>query len=306
MKKRKSGEADREHAFGGGWTKAKLDVLAQYLRAYTKALKNQPFRKGYIDAFAGTGYREVPRRHATGLGAHDLPFPDLAQQDSQDLLEGSASLALRTAPPFDSYVFIERSAKRCARLEELKTEFPALADSIQIRRGDANELIQALCRKKWTRHRAVLFLDPYGMQVKWKTIERIASTKAIDLWVLFPLGMGVNRLLKRSGKIPPRWRACLNELLGTTDWYEEFYRVERLPTLYDDSEDRVVKAGTETIGRYFNQRLSSVFVAVAPVPRVLRNSRNAPLYLLCFAASNEKGAPVALKIANDLLKNGAN
>jgi len=34
---------------------------------------------------------------------------------------------------------------------------------------------------------------------------------------------------------------------------------------------------------------------------VLRNSSNNPLYLLCFAAANERGKPTALRIANYLL-----
>jgi len=181
-----------------------------------------------------------------------------------------------------------------------------VATDIKIHQGDANHVIQELCRKDWSRHRAVLFLDPYGMQVEWATVERIASTKAIDLWVLFPLGMGVNRLLKKSGEIPPGWRSRLDGLLGTKDWYQEFYRMQSSQTLFGDSEDRVVKASTQVIGRYFNQRLKSVFVDVAEEPRVLRNSRNAPLYLLCFAASNENGAPIALRIANNLLKKGVN
>ena len=33
-----------------------------------------------------------------------------------------------------------------------------------------------------------LFLDPYGMQVEWATIESIAHTQAIDLWLLFSAG----------------------------------------------------------------------------------------------------------------------
>ena len=37
-------------------------------------------------------------------------------------------------------------------------------------------------------------------------------------------------------------------------------------------------------------------------PGVLRNSSNNPLYLLCFAAGNDKGAPIAVKIANHILK----
>ena len=44
-----------EHSFGGPWTQEKLEILSRYLDAYTTALKNQPFRLIYIDAFAGPG-----------------------------------------------------------------------------------------------------------------------------------------------------------------------------------------------------------------------------------------------------------
>jgi hypothetical protein len=44
-----------------------------------------------------------------------------------------------------------------------------------------------------------------------------------------------------------------------------------------------------------------VFFDVAEKPMVLRNTKNCPLYLFCFAVSNEKGAPIALRIANHLL-----
>lgn len=145
---------------------------------------------------------------------------------------------------------------------------------------------------------------PYGMQVEWKTIEAIAATKAIDLWVLFPLGIGVNRLLTRSGEIPESWRRRLDLLLGTTDWYDELYRVEPDRTLFRQNEERVVKASTETIGRYFNARLRNAFADVAPEPKVLRNSTSCPRYLLCFAVGNQNGAPTALRIANHLLKQG--
>ena len=57
------------------------------------------------------------------------------------------------------------------------------------------------------------FSNPYGMQVEWTTIEAIAATKAIDLWILFPLGIGVNRLLTKSGDIPESWRKRLELLL---------------------------------------------------------------------------------------------
>jgi three-Cys-motif partner protein len=235
-----------------------------------------------------------------------LLFPDLAGDEPQGLLDGSARLALKTQPPFDRYLFIDRSPDRCAALDGLKQEFPDVADRVSVRQGDANDAIQDLCAKDWRSRRAVLFLDPYGMQVEWSTIAAVAGTKAIDLWLLFPLGIGVNRLLTRSGEIPPSWRHRLNLLLGTEDWYDEFYKVETTaPNLFGESETRVKKASIDTIGRYFNNRLGSVFADYAKSPRVLTNSANCPLYLLCFAVGNKNGAPTALRIANHLLTKGA-
>ena len=70
----------------------------------------------------------------------------------------------------------------------------------------------------------------------------------------------------------------------------------------DDESEYLVKVKMETIGKYFNNRLKTIFAGVAENPGVLRNSANNPLYLLCFAVGNEKGKPVALRIAEHLLK----
>jgi three-Cys-motif partner protein len=292
---------DREHQFGGEWTTVKLKVLANYLQAYTTALKKSRFQKLYIDAFAGTGYRDV-RRDDEEDSPQSTLFPDIAEPESQSFLDGSARLALQIEPGFEQYIFIERSPERCAQLESLKSEFPGLAKQVDIRQGDANAKIQDLCTMDWRSNRAVMFLDPYGMQVEWKTIEAIAKTKAIDLWLLFPLGIGVNRLLTKSGDIPKSWRHRLDLLLGTRDWYDDFYKVETTPTLFGDDNERIVKATMETMGRYFTNRLKSIFAGVAEEPGVLRNSANNPLYLFCFAVGNERGKDIALRIAQHLLK----
>ncbi len=304
---RRTKRSGKAHKFGGDWTTRKLEVLKAYLRSYTTALKDKPnpsdpFRKAFIDAFAGTGYRGVRRDDKAAADQSLLLFPDLAEEEPQGLLDGSARLALKIEPRFDKYIFIERSAERCSQLEALRVEFPAHAEDIEIRQGDANAEIRDLCSKDWSSHRAVLFLDPYGMQVEWATIEDIARTQAIDLWMLFPLGIGVNRLLTKSGDIPEGWRRRLDLLLGTEDWYEEFYKVESEPMLFGDDQERVVKATMETIGHYFNDRLKEIFAGVAEKPGVLRNSANSPLYLLCFAVGNERAKPIALRIAEHLLK----
>jgi three-Cys-motif partner protein len=295
--RRKKGN-EPTHRFGGDWTSAKLDVLKGYLGAYATALKSQPFRIAYIDAFAGTGYRGLRADDATSA----LLFPELAEDAPGKLLDGSARIALSIEPQFDKYIFIERNEERCRALEGLRAEFSPLSNSIDIRLGEANAEIQRLCEKDWAKNRAVLFLDPYGMQVEWVTIEAIAKTKAIDLWVLFPLGIGVNRLLTRSGEIPDAWRRALDRLLGTADWYDAFYRITNAKNLLGEDVTLVEKASVQIIGRYFTERLKTIFAGVAERPMVLKNSANCPLYLFCFAAGNARGAPIALKIANHLLK----
>lgn len=279
------------HRFGGPWTEEKLTILRKYLGAYTQALKHQTFRTGYIDAFAGTGYR------APADDGPQLALPDLEGAQEQGLLKGSAVYALETRPRFDRYVFIERDAERCAALEALRAQHPELADDVRIRSGEANAVIRSLCAKQWDGRRAVMFLDPYGMQVEWSTIEAIAGTRSIDLWLLFPLGIGVNRLLTRSGEIPAPWRHRLDVLFGTADWIDAFYRVEPQPDLFGSGSVTFVKERVEVIARYFVERLKTVFPAVAPNPRVLRNSSGNPMYLFCFAANHR----LALKIASEIL-----
>src|SRR5690606_2313982 len=170
MARSRSRNQGKAHRFGGDWTQAKLDVLKDYLAAYTKALKDKPtaarpFRKAYIDAFAGSGSRAA-RERATGGAPDTLLFPDLNEAAPQQLLGGAARLALQGVQRFHKYVFIERSRERCLLLEAFKEEFPA--DDIEVRRGEANQEIQKLCAglEAWKSRRAVLFLDPYGMQVE--------------------------------------------------------------------------------------------------------------------------------------------
>lgn len=303
--------------FGGSWTDQKLGILREYLTSYTTALSRSQFKKGYIDAFAGTGRRESsanaklrqPDRRQPKSEAQQahLPDIDLGEAEGEPILhflDGSARVALQCTPAFDSYVFIEKNPVRRKELERLKDEFPHLAADIYIKLGDANTEIRAMCKKDWTSHRAVLFLDPYGMEVQWKTIEAVAKTKAIDLWVLFPLG-GVNRMLTKSGDIPKEWRHRLDELLGTADWYDHFYQVDKSPTLFEGQMDRLIKLRTDVICEYFLKRLRGCFEGVAPNPATLRNTKNSPLYLFCFAAGNPRGAPIALKIASHILKMGS-
>jgi len=211
---------------------------------------------------------------------------------------------LQITPEFDKYIFIEKSKKHFTELEKLKDEFPDKAKKIVLLNADANSYISDLCNNyEWQNHRAVMFLDPYGMQVEWETIKAIENTKAIDLWYLFPLGIGVNRLLgKRANKIPTSWATKLDSILGTTEWREAFYSETEETTLFGKEEKLVKDADFDKISQFVVTRLSSIFSGVAKNPLLLRNSKNNPLYLLCFASGNPKGSKTAIKIAQDILK----
>jgi len=76
--------------FGGDWTEQKLRVLQEYLTAYITALKDQPFKLAYIDAFAGTGYRHS----RLDVDGEDFLFESLAEEEPQKFPDGSARIAL--------------------------------------------------------------------------------------------------------------------------------------------------------------------------------------------------------------------
>jgi three-Cys-motif partner protein len=294
----------KRHAFaqfGGDWTTQKLQILCKYLTAYATIMKKQRFRFAYIDAFAGTGYRKKKESEVSAT----LVFPGLKKSDARDYLDGSARIALQVQPAFDKYIFIEIKPKRYRELARLRDDFPNLADRIELINADCNSWLQERClRYSWQKHRAVLFLDPFGMQVEWETIRAIARTQAMDVLILFPLGVAVNRLLQKDGEVKPAWRASLDRLFGTPNWYEAFYRVSSEKDLF--KVNRLVKkeAAFSSISRFYIDRLKTVFPpgGVAKSARPLVNSKGNPLYQLCFAAANPKGAAIAVRIAESILK----
>ena len=294
--------SDRAHRFGGSWTEDKLDRVRKYLDAYTTALKykpskHKPFKLLYVDAFAGTGYRVDKDDCETIGGLFDFPGID-------DLAKGSPRIALEIDNrPFDEFIFIEKEPTRFKALEALRDEFPARAEQMHFINDDANAAVARLCRETdWRGTRAVMFLDPKGMQVDWTTIEAVAATRAIDLWYLCPAGMGPGRLVTRDGNMPRKWQELHDRIFGEEEWRDWFYREVSEPDLFEGLITKSEKTTSpERIEAYLLQRLRSAFVGVANRTAHLKNSKTT-MYLLAFACSNERGKSTALRIANHILK----
>ena len=201
----------------GPWAREKLDALGQYLNYYTTVLKNQGrWLRGtiYVDAFAGPGVSRV-RRKATAPQAASLFEPASTDPAQVEYLKGSPRVALDIANPFGSYVFIERDPDRIKELNALADEY-AGKRTIEVKQGDATAGLQTWLTSgiHWRTHRAVVFLDPFGMHVPWSIIEELAKTKAIEVIINFPLAMAIQRFLTKSGEISERFQADLDAFFG--------------------------------------------------------------------------------------------
>jgi three-Cys-motif partner protein len=283
--------------FGGAWTQQKLEVLSKYLTAYTKIFKKntkaQFYTTSYVDAFAGTGVIGRPV-----LGRFATLFPELENAE-ENFKKGSVRRALEVEPPFNKYVFIEKSAKKCNELRAVAAQFPT--KKVDIINEDANRALLRWCSKLNTEcERAIVFLDPFGAAVEWKVISALAKTRAVDLWILFPYS-AVNRMLMRRRKPQGAMAERLTKVFGTADWEKSFYSSSKFRSLL--TETRVQQDHKSVDHReivdFFMARLRKEFEAVAD-PKPLHNSRGSLLFLLIFAAGNAASAKTGIKIANSI------
>ena len=274
--------------FGGDWTLQKLGILKNYLDAYTTALKAQPFKLTYIDAFAGTGQ--------IGLRDGDEEYSDV-----QGFVSGSAELAINVADnTFDKLIFVERDPTRCSELYRLSALHPER--NIVIENSDANSCLASL-DEDWRKWRGVLFLDPFGTEVAWSTIEKIAGFRALDTWILFPIS-AIARLLplfKRPDDISDAWANRLNEVFGDDSW-RKLYQKSPQGELFGPARDER-EPGVDGLLNIYKTKLSKLFGnRFLERTKTLKNSKNSPLFEFIFCVGNQNGTGPAKRIAGHLLR----
>ena len=279
--------------YGGPWTQKKLQILHRYLDAYTTALKRFPkFRLTYVDAFAGGGLWSPGSESGYTLSDYN---------DFREFHEGSPRIALGVQnKPFDRFIFIEIDPRRCSSLIQLKEEYPTW--DIDIRNGEANSEISLFCNNMGCYDRAVVFLDPFATQVSWDTVAKLAQTKKVDCWILFPLS-AITRMMPKANPPPEPMAEHLDRIFGgRTFWRDDVYHIHPQRNMFDDVPRQTRSPSSDQIAACYRKRLEKVFEKIAPTPRTFFNSKQSPLFEFFFAASNPKGAPIAVKIANHILQ----
>ena len=74
------------------------------------------------------------------------------------------------------------------------------------------------------------------------------------------------------------------------------------PASSTQSPGRERPRGSGQIADRYRSRLKTVFHSVASTGCTLKNSKRAPLFELMFAAGNLKGGPIAIDLADHILK----
>ena len=262
----------------GYWTRGKLDVLRDYLNAFTTATKKSTERI-YLDLFAGE--------------------TDNRDRITNEAIRSSAQIALAIDdPPFTKLGFFELEGKAQELESALLATHPTRNCSVYT--GDCNEqIIRALTqlqRLSWAPTFA--FIDPNGLEAKWGILEQLANFRSkgrkTELFLLFSPQM-FSRLLPVKGRqLRPEDEQAISHVFGTTEWR----------FIYDMRRDESLN-GQEARQEYLNLmrwRLESILGYRWTHPLELKNIQGASLYFMIFATSNETGHTIMSYLYNQAAK----
>ncbi|MGP7984290.1 three-Cys-motif partner protein TcmP [Rhodoblastus sp.] len=264
----------------GPWSEIKLEIIEKYGPAYTQAFsgKGRSLKKFYIDGFSGAGLHVSKATKAT--------------------IAGSPARALKVAPPFDGFFFIDLNKDKT---DYLRQQCDGRND-VNIFTGDCNEHLtgDVLPKIKYERYtRALCLLDPYGMHLNWDVIQMAGQSRAIDMFLNFPI-MDINRnaLTRNPEKATPESIERMNRFWGDDSWRRIAYVESGQQSLFGDPPD-LIKQDNDTVAEAFRERLRTVAgFSYVPEPLAMRNKNNAVLYYLFFAAASKTADKIIRDIFN--------
>lgn len=288
--------------WGGSWTIEKLEAFEKYVIAYLTIMLNQrkkyngwPQNIIYFDGFAGSGDRISENENNNKQDA--IQFADLDIQPTETkLYQGSAERVLKLEKKFDEYYFVDIDKDA---LELLKRKVSTYChNNCYFITKDVNEALREFSNYLDKQKVALIFLDPFGMQLNWDSIELLKG-KRVDLWILLPSGVIINRFLDREGKL--QFSHKLQSFFGMneSEIREKFYKTEKEENLFGEKE-RIIKLNDSIskIAEVYIYKLNKIFKQVTQRPLKLLNSRKVPIYHFIFASNN----PAAKKIASQIIE----
>jgi three-Cys-motif partner protein len=280
----KSKRSSMKNEFGGQWTETKIEILVKYTQAYLTIMNKFPFKLIYFDGFAGDG--EIM----------------IGNEDDYKKIEGAAKkiVGINLPRSFDIYYFVELDQDKRydleGKLHQIRT------DNVFVVNDDCNLRLKKLAKflEDNQNYRALIFLDPFGMNLDWSSLE-LFREKGVDVWILSPTGIGAGRGLKRRiEKIPPGWWKRLELFFGVdrTKIQESFYEKKEENDLFGTRTiNTKITKNNKMLFKLYADKTKMIFKHVSD-PYIIVNQNNSLMYHF-FCASNNA---TAIKIANEIVK----
>jgi len=215
----------------------------------------------YIDLFAGAGYAKIIETGKTYLS--------------------SALIAMSIPSPFTKYILCEADQTRYEALESrVKRDFSHL--NVELINGDSNEIIDSIFKAipsfgKGNTLLPFCFVDPFSLNLNFRTIEVLGSKILMDFLILQALHMDGNRNLAKYLK---EENERIAKYLGNPNWREEYnkscknYNSNFVKFLADQYQNKMVSLGYQK-----KQQMN----------QIRSNTKNLPLYYLSFYSKHPRG-----------------
>ena len=253
------------------YARDKLTILNGYVNRFTTSMKKQGWTAlNYIDLEAGPGKNKI------------LP---------NDVLLGSPLIAITSRFPFSNYFFVEKNRQNFSALKK-RVEKSPLLERVHLYNLDCNVAVDEISREISALDRDksegrgtslnLAFVDPEGLEVRWKTIEKLGRQNRMDLIV----NVSTSGITRNAESMANESKdTILDEFFGTKSWRSRFLKVQERDSttkrraVLDFYVERLNYLG------YVNNRQRELISE----ERVFKNQRNVQVYSLIFASKHKLG-----------------
>lgn len=261
----------------GSWAREKLSFLDEYLPTALNATRKK-LERVYVDLFAGPGLNIERETGAEFKGAFLRAIEMEGTGTPRPRFTSAYAVNLKKV---DHEALQARVARAVAAGQ---SNVPR--DRLFIRRGDANAEIPGILREIHPKTYLVVFADIEApRQWPWTSVEALRSMghTSVDLYVLFPLEMGVRRLIPYVGEGSPD---VLTRFFGCDSWKGI---IDRYPT---SAPDQVRERGKALLDLYV-ARLKAAGWGYVIKARDVRRTGDAGLYRMLLATNDPAGDKIA-------------
>lgn len=179
----------------GVWVLDKKHYFERYLDIFTRGVGNKWAGKlAYVDLFCGPGRSMI--------------------RGTKEEVDGSPILSLKYG--FRKYVFVDLPEVIATLRKRLKDD--PKVPWISFVEGDCNLAVSDVLKALPADHLSVAFIDPTGLQIRFKTIQDLVHNRKVDLLMTIQFGMGIRMNLRQYLQSEGN---ALTTFLGNSDWRED-------------------------------------------------------------------------------------